>query len=185
MICIRPAYPRRGRRESPPCARMTNARQPCQIGMSKPLVGRSGGKRQVLWRRVCARGLDAGLAVFVVFLIVTCMVGASSEGPFFETWWGGHLFILLLCFLAPAVLLAAVWPMSRWLRLPLDQLPDLCADSGGSGSEDRRARLFGAEVVLAGAAVRTLPVVGQVFERRARGDALGGVALFGVIDVSA
>ena len=142
---------------------MTNARQPCQIGMSKPLVGRSGGKRQILWRRVCARGLDAGLAVFVVFLIVTCMVGASSEGPFFETWWGGHLFILLLCFLAPAVLLAAVWPMSRWLRLPLDQLPDLCADSGGSGSEDRRARRIARRRLAALVAVVAVPLLVVIF----------------------
>lgn len=131
--------------------------------MSKPLVARSGGKRQILWRRVCARGLDAALAVFVVFLIVTCMVGASSEGPFFETWWGGHLFILLLCFLAPAVLLAAVWPMSRWLRLPLDQLPDLCTDSGGSGSEDRRSRRIARRRLVALVAVVALPLLVVIF----------------------
>jgi len=131
--------------------------------MSKPLVGRSGGKRQILWGRVWARGLDAALAVFVVFLVITCVVGASSEGPFFETWWGGHLFILLLCFLAPAVLLAAVWPMWRWLRLPLDQLPDLCADSGGSGSEDRRARRIAWRRLAALMAVVAVPLLVVIF----------------------
>ncbi len=40
------------------------------------------------------------------------------------------------------------------------------------------------EVVLAGAAVWALPVVGQVFKRGPRSDVLRGVALLGVVDVS-
>jgi len=140
--------------------------------MSKPLAGRLGGKRKILWGRVCARGLDAALAVFVVFLVVTCIVGASSEGPFSETWWGGHLLILLLCFLAAAVLLIAVWPLSRWLRLPLDQLPDLGADSGGSGSEDRRARRIARRRLAVLVAVIAVPllVVLFYFEEDERGE---------------
>ena len=116
---------------------MTNPPQPCPIGMSKSLVGKCGGKRVILWGRVCARGLDAAIVTIVLFLIVTCVVGASSEAPFFETWWGRHLFVLLLGSLALAVLVGAGLPLRRWVRVPLDQLPELDAASDGAGPEDR------------------------------------------------
>src|SRR5664279_2216021 len=142
---------------------MTIVSQPCPIGMSKPLVGRCGGKRTILWGRVCARGLDAALATAVIFLIVTCVMGASTAAPFFETWWGGHLFILLLGFLVPTVLLAAVWPMLKWLRLPLDQLPDRDAGSDGAVSENRRERRIARRGLAAIVAIVAVPLLVGIF----------------------
>ncbi|MCX6927674.1 MAG: hypothetical protein NT154_31360, partial [Verrucomicrobia bacterium] len=140
--------------------------------MSTPLVGRRCGNRRVLWRRVCVRGLDAALVVLVVFLIITCVVGASSEAPFFTTWWGTHLFILLLFFFTMAVLVAAVLPMLRWLRLPLDQLPDLDADSSGDESINRSGQRVSRRGLVALAVIIGVPVLVGLFylEENQRGE---------------
>jgi hypothetical protein len=151
---------------------MTIVGQPCPTKMSKPLVGRCGGKRVILWGRVCARGLDAALVTFVLFLIVTCVVGASTDAPFFETWWGRHLFILLAGFLALAVLLTAVFPLRRWLRLPLDRLPDLDTVSGSAGSGNRSERRITRRGLVTLVAVVAVPVLAGSFylEENVRGE---------------
>jgi len=123
--------------------------------MSKPWVGRRDGKRLILWGRVCRRGFDAALVALLLFAIVTCVVGASSEAPFLETWWGRHLLGLLLGFVALPVLLAVGPPLLRRLRLPLDALPELETGSDGSESEtyagrrilSRRAKVLATVVV--------------------------------------
>jgi uncharacterized membrane protein len=127
--------------------------------MSKSLVGRCGGKRVILWGRVCARGLDAALVAFVLFLIVTCVVGASSEAPFFESWWGRHVLVLLLGSLALAVLVGAALPLRRWVRVPLDQLPELDAASDGAGPEEHSARRIRRRGVAALVAVVAVPLL--------------------------
>ena len=127
--------------------------------MSKSLVGRCGGKRVILWRRVCARGLDVALVAFVLFLIVTCVVGASSEAPFFERWWGRHVFVLLLGSLTLAVLGGAGLPLCRWVRVPLDQLPELDAAADGAGPKEHSARRIRRRGVAALVAVVAVPLL--------------------------
>ena len=140
--------------------------------MSKSLVGRCGGKRVIFWGRVWARGLDAALVAFVLFLIVTCVVGASSEAPFFETRWGQHVFVLLLGSLALAVLVGAALPLRRWVRVPLDQLPELDAASDGAGPEEQSARRIRRRGVAALAAVVAVPLLVVLFylEENERGE---------------
>ena len=101
----------------------------CRNGMSKPLVGRRDGRRVILWGRVCSRALDVAIVFLVLFLIVTCVIGASHEGHFFETWWGGHLFLLLPAVVLLPALAAAGFPLLRWLRVPFERLSDPQADS--------------------------------------------------------
>jgi hypothetical protein len=110
------------------------------MSMSNPLVGRAGDKRVVLWGRVCARGFDAALVTGVVFAIVTCVVGASNEAAFSGTWWGRHLFVLLLGFVVLPGFLAAGVPLLRCLRLPLEGLPDLEAEADGAEAETYAGR---------------------------------------------
>jgi hypothetical protein len=141
--------------------------------MSKSLVGRCGGKRVILWGRVWARGLDAALVALVLFLIVTCVVGASNEAPFSETWWGRHLFALLLGFVALPVLAAAGLPLLRWLRLPLDILPELEAGPGGRESETYSGhRMLSRRAQVALAAVVGVPLLVGLFyaEENIRGE---------------
>jgi len=142
---------------------MTMVGQPCPIGMSKSLVGRCSGKRVILWGRVCARGLDAAIATIVLFLIVTCLVGASSEAPFFERWWGRHMFVLLLGSLALAVLVGAALPLCRRVRVPLDQLPELDAASDDAGPEGHSARRIPRRGVAALVAVVAVPLLVVLF----------------------
>ncbi len=140
--------------------------------MSKSLVGRRGGKRMILWGRVWARGLDAALMALVLFLIVTCVAGASNEAPFSETWWGKHLFILLLGFVALPVLVAAGLPLLGWLRLPLDRLPELEDGPSGVGFEDHSGRRIPRRGVVAIVAVVAVPVLVGLFyvEENIRGE---------------
>ncbi len=152
---------------------MTNARQPCPIGMSKPLVGRCGGRRVILWGRVCGRGFDAALVAGVVFAIVTCVVGASNEAAFLETWWGRHLLVLLLGFVALPALVAAGLPLLRRLRLPLDELPDLETGAGGAESETYAGRrILSRRAEVAVAAVVGVPLLVWLFyvEENIRGE---------------
>jgi hypothetical protein len=102
--------------------------------MSLSLVGRQGGERVIQWWRVFVRALVVALAAFVLFLAVACALVASTEAPLSQMWWGDHLFVLLLAFLALAVLGLVVMPLLRRLLLPLDRLPDLDGAPGGVGS---------------------------------------------------
>ncbi len=138
-------------------------RRRCPIGMSKSLVGRSHGRRVILWGTVCARALDAAVAGVVLFLIVTCAMGASSEAPFFETWWGRHVFVLLLGVLALAVGVVAALPMLRWLRLPLDQLPELEAPSAAEVAAEAAGQRVSRHRPVAVIAVATVPLLVALF----------------------
>jgi hypothetical protein len=140
--------------------------------MIKSLVGRCDGKRVILWGRVCAWGLDAVIVAFVLFLIVTCVVGASSEAPFFERWWGRHVFVLLLGSLALAVLGGAGLPLCRWVRVPLDQLPELDAAADGAGPKEHSARRIRRRGVAALVAVVAVPLLVMFFylEENERGE---------------
>lgn len=140
--------------------------------MSKSLVGRRGGNRVILWGRIIARGFDAALVAFVLFLIVTCVMGASTEAPFFDSWWGRHLFLTLPGFLALGVLVATALPMLRWLRLPLDRLPDLDTLSGGAESEDHSERRIGRRRLVTLVAIAAVPVLVVLFylEENERGE---------------
>ena len=131
--------------------------------MSKSLVGRRSANRVILWGRVCARSFDAALVAFVLFLIITCVMGASSEAPFFETWWGRHLLILLPGCLALGVLVAAVLPTLRSLRLPLDRLADLDALPSDAESEYRSGRRIPRRGVVALAAIVGVPLLVGLF----------------------
>jgi hypothetical protein len=142
---------------------MTNPSRPCLIAMSKSLVGRRGTNRVILWGRVCVRSLDGVLVAFVLFLIATCVMGAASETPFFETWWGRHLFILSLGFLGLGVLVAAVLPLLRWLRRPLEGLPDLEVLASEAGSEDPSGRRISRRGVMVVAVVVGVPVLVGLF----------------------
>jgi hypothetical protein len=140
--------------------------------MSKPLVGRRGTERVILWGRVGMRALDAAIVVLVPFLIVTCAVGASHDGAFFDTWWGRHLLTLLAGFLALAVAGAAGWPLWRRLRLPLEQLPELDSASGGVAAEDRAERRLVRRrlIPVAGVALVVVLVAGFYLEENERGE---------------
>jgi hypothetical protein len=81
------------------------------------------------------RAVVVALAAFVFFLLAAGVLVASTEAPFSQMWWGNHLFVLLLAFLARTVLLWVAVPVLRRLFLPLDRLSDLEAQPGGAGAE--------------------------------------------------
>lgn len=141
--------------------------------MSKPWVGRCGGRRVILWGRVCRRGFDAAIVAGVLFVIATCLMGASNEVRFSETWWGRHLVALLLGFVALPVLVAAGLPLLRRLRLPLDELPELEAGASGAESENHSGRrMLPLRTKVAVAAVLAVPVLAVFFylEENIRGE---------------
>jgi hypothetical protein len=141
--------------------------------MSKPLLGRRGGRRVIFWGQVCRRGFDAALVAVVLFAIVTCVVGPSNVVPFSETWWGRHLFALLLGFVTLPMLVAAGLPLLRRLRLPFDELPELEPGVGGaeSGTYSGR-RMLPRRAKVAVAAVMAMPVLVGLFylEENIRGE---------------
>lgn len=99
------------------------------------LIGRQGDRRVIRWGPVFGRAVVVVLAAFVLFILAACVVVASTQAPLSQTWWGDHVFVLLLAFLALAVLLCVAIPFLRRLLLPLDRLPELDAPPGGAGSD--------------------------------------------------
>jgi hypothetical protein len=98
------------------------------------------------------------LAAFVLFILAACVVVASTQAPISQAWWGDHLFVLLLAFLALAVLLCVAIPFLRRLLLPLDQLPALDTPPE-SASSDRPKALRGLISIIAVAAIGVLVTI--------------------------
>jgi hypothetical protein len=132
------------------------------IRMSQPLLGRSGAKRVVLWERICRRGFDTALVAVVLFALATCIVGASQPAPFFETWWGRHLFVLLLVFIALPVLTVAGLPLLKQWPLPLDALPEVEPRGAGLDLQTGR-RVLPKRTKVALAVVMAVPLLVLAF----------------------
>jgi len=170
MRRIRPANPR-AREDWHHAPRITNARQGCLMGMS-PLIGRRGDRRVIQWGRVFGRAVVVVLAALILFLLAACVLVASTEVPLSQMWWGDHLFVLLLAFLALAVLVCVGVPLLRRLLLPPDRLPDLDAPRGGERSESGadRPKAWGGLVVVVAVAAFAVLVAILYLEENERGE---------------
>ena len=132
------------------------------------LIGTRGGRRAIGWGRVFVRAVVVALAAFVLFLLAACVLLESTEAPVSQMWWGDHLFVLLLAFLALAVLVCVVVPVLRRLFLPLDRLPDLDAPPGGEGSD--RPKAWGGLVAVVAVAAFAVLVAILYLEENERGE---------------